>query len=115
MEIRYQIGKYKLMNEKNPKSTNSAWTFQLKHAFMKLNQFLAQLKELKNIFETAVCFQNLEKVEIGGMRGKFLTDQLKMVRRKIEKFYSACEIIYLCKFNYLKLLLDWDSYCFLGC
>lgn len=40
---------------------------------------MENLSDLKKIFETAVCFHNVEKLEMGGLSGKILSEQLKKV------------------------------------
>lgn len=57
------------------------WRFSADEVFgCHLDGFLNQLYDLRTIFESAVSFQNLEKLEISGIRGKLLTDQVKQVR-----------------------------------
>ncbi|XP_037943923.1 dynein beta chain, ciliary-like [Teleopsis dalmanni] len=54
------------------------WRFSNEDVFgQSLNGFLAQLEDMRKIFEAAVTFQNLEKLEIGGLRGKILTERVK--------------------------------------
>lgn len=56
------------------------WRFSSEDVFgLALNGFLEQLAELQTIFEAAVTFQSLEKLEIGGCRGKMLTERMRQV------------------------------------
>lgn len=58
------------------------WRFSNDDVFgLALEGFMEQLTELQTIFEAAVTFQSLEKLEIGGCRGKMLTDRIRRVRK----------------------------------
>lgn len=57
------------------------WRFSSDDVFgQSLDGFVSQLMELQTIFEAAVTFQSLEKLEIGGSFGKMLTERLRQVR-----------------------------------
>lgn len=56
------------------------WRFSSEQVFgQTLDGFLLQLSELRHVFEAAVQFQQLEKLEIGGLRGKLLTARIREV------------------------------------
>lgn len=56
------------------------WRFSSEQVFgQTLDGFLLQLSELRHVFEAAVQFQQLEKLEIGGLRGKLLTERIREV------------------------------------
>ena len=60
-----------------------------------LEIFLGQLMDMRKIFESGVSFQNLEKLEIGGMKGKYLTERVRQVSHRNNNFFHWC-----CIFNF---------------
>ncbi|ALC45571.1 CG41497 [Drosophila busckii] len=63
-----------------PDEQSQLWRFSSEQVFgPTLDGFLAQLTELRVLFEAAVQFQQLEKLEIGGLRGKLLTERIKAI------------------------------------
>ena len=48
--------------------------------FKRFDSFLERLHVLMEFFNTAVQFLKLEKVEIGGIRGKALTNSISKVK-----------------------------------
>ncbi|XP_046805883.1 dynein beta chain, ciliary-like [Lucilia cuprina] len=65
------------------------WRFSNEDVFgLALNGFLEQLLELQRIFEAAVTFQSLEKLEIGGGRGKMLTDRIRQIHGEFKLLFE---------------------------
>ncbi|XP_058455827.1 dynein beta chain, ciliary-like isoform X2 [Malaya genurostris] len=64
------------------------WTFRLQTIFDRLDRFLTRLNQIKDIFYTATEFRKLEKVEIGGLRGRAIS-------RKIQDVYEDFNRLYL--------------------
>lgn len=65
---------------RDPTSPLSNESFRFENSFEKLSFLMDNLSDLKKIFETAVCFHNVEKLEMGGLSGKILSEQLKKVK-----------------------------------
>ncbi|XP_037811861.1 dynein beta chain, ciliary, partial [Lucilia sericata] len=65
------------------------WRFSNEDVFgLAFNGFLEQLLELQTIFEAAVTFQSLEKLEIGGSRGKMLTDRIRQIHSEFKLLFE---------------------------
>ncbi|KAH8326498.1 hypothetical protein KR067_009278 [Drosophila pandora] len=63
-----------------PDDLPQLWRFCHEDVFgQTLDGFSAQLLELRQVFEAAVQFQQLEKLEVGGLRGKLLTDRVREI------------------------------------
>lgn len=65
---------------RDPSSPLNSENFRFENSFERLNLLMENLNDLKKLFETAVCFHNLEKIEIGGLSGKILSEQVKKVK-----------------------------------
>ncbi|XP_068157565.1 LOW QUALITY PROTEIN: dynein beta chain, ciliary [Drosophila tropicalis] len=65
------------------------WRFSNEEVFgQTLDGFLAQLSELRQVFEAAVQFQQLEKLEIGGLHGKLLTERLREIFNEFKMLFE---------------------------
>ncbi|KAM7359982.1 dynein beta chain, ciliary-like [Cochliomyia hominivorax] len=65
------------------------WRFSNEDVFgLALDTFLQQLSELQTIFEAAVTFQSLEKLEIGGCRGKMLTERMRQIHSEFKLLFE---------------------------
>ena len=56
--------------------------------FKRYDSFLARLSTVKQFFDTAQQFLKLEKVEIGGIRGKALTTSINKVHEEFDGLYG---------------------------
>ena len=65
------------------------WEFQENLVFYRYDDFLDRLDIVKEFFLTAQQFLKLEKVEIGGVRGKALTTSVGKVRTGFDELYSV--------------------------
>ena len=74
--------------EKTPKT----WEFQEALIFKRFDDFLERLNTVKDFFLTAQQFLKLEKVEIGGIRGKALTTSIKKVSDEFKDLYGVFTI-----------------------
>lgn len=73
----------------SPDDQQQLWRFCHEDVFgQTLDGFSLQLLELRQVFEAAVQFQQLEKLEVGGLRGKILTERVREVSTELG-----------CKFN----------------
>ncbi|XP_055624152.1 dynein beta chain, ciliary-like isoform X4 [Toxorhynchites rutilus septentrionalis] len=63
------------------------WTFRPQAIFDRLDLYLARLDHVKDIFYTATEFRKLEKVEIGGLRGRGISRKIQEVFEDFNKLY----------------------------
>ncbi|KQS52177.1 uncharacterized protein Dere_GG12117, isoform B [Drosophila erecta] len=64
----------------SPDDQQQLWRFCHEDVFgQTLDGFSCQLVELRQVFEAAVQFQQLEKLEVGGLRGKMLTERVREI------------------------------------
>ncbi|XP_034662377.1 dynein beta chain, ciliary [Drosophila subobscura] len=72
-----------------PDDLQQLWRFCNEDVFgQTLDGFLAQLLELRQVFEAAVQFQQLEKLEIGGLRGKMLTERIRELFNEFKALFE---------------------------
>lgn len=72
----------KLKEFLKPDSVSVIWTFKPNTVFQTLNAFLKRLYKIKDIFLIAAEFQKLEKVIIGGLRGRDINRKIKNVKKR---------------------------------
>lgn len=77
----------RLENFRQPSTQPSYWTFRLQTIFDRLDLFLTRLDQVKQIFFTATEFRKLEKVEIGGLRGRAISRKIQDVFEDFNKLY----------------------------
>ena len=82
--------------------TPKYWEFQEHLVFCRFDVFLERLDVLKEFFLTAQQFLKLEKVEIGGVRGKALTTSVGKVGLSDQFTASRCGKILM---NFIVCLL----------
>ena len=66
--------------DKKPKT----WEFQEHLIFKRCDSFVDRLNIVKEFFRTAQQFLKLEKVEIGGLRGKALSNRINCVHEEFK-------------------------------
>ena len=71
--------------DKKPKT----WDFQEILVFSRYDAFLTRLNIISEFFNTAQQFMKLEKVEIGGIRGKLLTNYVKKIFVEFGELYAT--------------------------
>ena len=68
----------------------SSWDFDPKLVFAKWNFFMERMNKIKELFSTANTFLKLEKVEIGGVKGRALSAEVLQIyeefKEEFEKF-----------------------------
>ncbi|XP_037074053.1 dynein beta chain, ciliary-like [Pollicipes pollicipes] len=84
---------YEEYKEKLPKFFPSAelvklWEFQPELVFSRFNRFFKRLETIKEFFESSLEFLKLEKVEIGGIRGKALSSEVLVVFNQFNEYYA---------------------------
>lgn len=70
--------------DKNP----ILWTFAPKDIFQRFDQYMGRLYTVRDIFETANEFYKIEKIELGGLKGRNLS-------RSIQEVYHEFKTIYM--------------------
>eukprot|EP00955_Chlamydomonas_euryale_P098697 365162-Chlamydomonas_euryale.AAC.21 len=69
------------------------WKFQNSSLFQRLDTFLERSHDMMNMMATCVQFNKLERVEIGGTKGKVLTNAIKIIHQEfteaVEKFRAV--------------------------
>ena len=58
---------------------SNTWRFQNSALFSRLDAFLERLHDLLDMMQTILQFNKLERVEVGGTKGKQLTQQVKTI------------------------------------
>ena len=56
--------------------------------FKRYDSFMGRLSTISEFFNTAQQFHKLEKVEIGGIRGKLLTNHVKKIFEEFKELYG---------------------------
>lgn len=65
------------------------WTFHPNVVFERLNKFLERLNTIQWFFKTVLEFQKLEKIEIGGMKGRVLGGQIREISAEFEAYFHG--------------------------
>ena len=77
------------VGEKKPK----LWEFQEQLIFKRFDSFVDRLDIVKEFFRTAQQFLKLEKVEIGGIRGRALSSRIGSVHEEFKVSYRNNEFL----------------------
>lgn len=73
------------------------WTFSSSNVFDRLNVYLNRLNDIRQIFITAIEFAKLERIEIGGLKGRCLSRKICEVRvQDSAKTFQIIPNIYNC-------------------
>lgn len=54
-----------------------------------MNNFLARLSTIQWFFKTVLEFQKLEKIEIGGMKGRVLSSQIRDISAEFDTYFHG--------------------------
>ncbi|XP_049878702.1 dynein beta chain, ciliary [Pectinophora gossypiella] len=65
------------------------WTFHPNVVFERMNKFLDRLDTIQWFFKTVLEFQKLEKIEIGGMKGRVLSGQIREISTEFETYFHS--------------------------
>lgn len=65
------------------------WTFHPNVVFERVNKFLERLNTIQWFFKTVLEFQKLEKIEIGGMKGRVLSGQIREISGEFENYFHS--------------------------
>jgi dynein heavy chain len=68
--------------------TERPWNFDTKLAFSRFDQFILRIKQLSEFFDTIIEFNRLEKIEIGGTKGKILSSEVVDIFNEFTSTYQ---------------------------
>jgi dynein heavy chain len=63
----------------NAECPDNAWRIQNNALFMRLDSFLERCHDILDLTETIVQFSKLAKIEVGGTKGKTLTNSVQQI------------------------------------
>ncbi|KAJ3090810.1 hypothetical protein HK102_002597 [Quaeritorhiza haematococci] len=70
-------------------SFGQPWNFDSKLVFSRLDKFLVRVQQILELFDTIIEFNRLEKVEVGGTKGKILSSQVAQIFTEFTVALSA--------------------------
>lgn len=70
-----------------PNTNPVMWTFRLNDIFERFDQFMERLYTIRNIFDTAHEFYKVEKIELGGLKGRNLSRGIQEIFSDFKNFY----------------------------
>lgn len=62
------------------------WNFHPKMIFDRLLKFITRVEKIYDFFQTVIEFGRLEKVEIGGIKGRGISQKVQMVLNEFTKY-----------------------------
>ncbi|KAJ7340470.1 hypothetical protein OS493_003218 [Desmophyllum pertusum] len=65
------------------------WEFANELVFTRMDQFILRLKTVEDLFATTMEFSKLEKVELGGIKGKMLSHQVVEIFSEFNEIFSV--------------------------
>ncbi|KAJ3180788.1 hypothetical protein HDU85_003867 [Gaertneriomyces sp. JEL0708] len=80
--------------------TQRPWNFDAKLVFARLDKFLSRVQQIAELFDTIIEFNRLEKIEIGGTKGKILSSQVAQI---FNEFKGALDAFSKLKYDILDL------------
>ncbi|KAL4716976.1 hypothetical protein ACJJTC_012787 [Scirpophaga incertulas] len=63
------------------------WTLDLNAVFERLNKFLNRLETILCFFYTVIEFQKLKQIEVGGIKGRMLGEQISEVSSEFDAYF----------------------------
>lgn len=112
IEHKTMLMKYKI-NETYP---NIVWSFKTSVIFERLDLYMNRLRNIRDMFDTANDFLKLEKLEIGGIRGRHLNQRLTVIQNEFQLLFNTSTMIDFqplepnnAGFNALKMSYDLKS------
>lgn len=81
----YKDNLHKFFNDREPE----LWNFHPNVIFERFNAFLNRLETIRWFFNTVLEFTRLEKVEIGGMKGRVLSGRVTSVYNEFQQHFSV--------------------------
>nr|CAI5828900.1 unnamed protein product [Callosobruchus analis] len=80
---------YKEPQEGEEPVVQKPWAFHRRNVFQRLIEFVERLKVIRNILGTHLEFSKLEKVEIGGIKGRQLSQKCEHIFEEFNKLYNV--------------------------
>ncbi|XP_058960986.2 dynein beta chain, ciliary-like [Pocillopora verrucosa] len=65
------------------------WEFANELVFTRMDQFILRLKTVEDLFATTMEFSKLEKVELGGIKGKMLSHQVVEIFSEFNEIFAV--------------------------
>lgn len=81
----YKDNIHRFFHDRDPEQ----WSFHPNVVFERYNAFLSRLETIKWFFNTVLEFTRLEKVEIGGMKGRVLSNRVTSVSNEFQQHFSV--------------------------
>lgn len=66
------------------------WSFDLDIVFERLNAFCKRLHDVHEMIGAAKDFLQLEKIEIGGIKGRYFSERIRSVLNEFHNLYNVC-------------------------
>lgn len=66
------------------------WSFDPDNLFERLNSYLKRLYDVNEIIVAANDFLKLEKIEIGGIKGRHLDERIHSILNEFHALYTSC-------------------------
>lgn len=85
--------KSNLTSYKKPETNPISWSFHGKTIFKRLNLYIQRLNDIRGIFHTANEFSKLDRVEIGGLKGRNLSRRVTDALAEYQKLYKRWSTI----------------------
>lgn len=80
---------YRTPEEGEEEVVQKPWTFHRKNVFQRLLDFKERLHLVKDILMTLIEFTKLEKVELGGIKGRLLSQKCVQIFEEFNKAYNV--------------------------
>nr|CAH7754609.1 unnamed protein product [Callosobruchus chinensis] len=80
---------YKAPQEGQQPVVVKPWAFHRRNVFQRLIDFVERLRVIRNILGTHLEFMKLEKVEIGGIKGRQLSQKCELIFEEFNKLYNV--------------------------
>ncbi|CAH1960839.1 unnamed protein product [Acanthoscelides obtectus] len=88
------------------------WAFHRRNIFQRLIDYVGRLKVIRNILGTHLEFSKLEKVEIGGIKGRQLSAKCEHIFEEFNKLYNVFNNIQydVLDLNDQNIIKDYDAF-----
>ncbi|KAG5679915.1 hypothetical protein PVAND_009451 [Polypedilum vanderplanki] len=77
----------KLSEYELPEREHIPWTFMPNEIFDRFNHYMTRLYSVREIFQTAHEFYKIEKIELGGLRGRGLSRTIQEINQDFKAIY----------------------------
>lgn len=88
MQAKSELSAYRL-----PETFPVPWSLQSSGVFDRLNKHLGRLRSLKGIFENAVEFTKLDRIEFGNLRGRNLSQRVSDIAIDYQRLYNQWALV----------------------